>query len=167
MNYEDRWPLLNLRKSIDRANLYIKSFAGAIITHKVFETTCICVILANSFTLALEDPQAVSTTVTADAVENVFLGLYTTEMVFKIMGLGFLFSGKDSYLRDPWNMLDFTIVMSAYMTISTDMYAQYLNGGQKIEKTADNAKDEGLSLNSLRAFRVLRPLRAITSIKGL
>lgn len=100
-------------------------------------------------------------------MENLFLGLYTTEMVFKIMGLGFLFSGKRSYLRDPWNMLDFTIVMSAYLTIVQDLVAVYQNGGQKIELTAENADQGGLSLNSLRAFRVLRPLRAITSIKGL
>jgi hypothetical protein len=33
--------------------------------------------------------------------------------------------------------------------------------------TAENADDGGLSLNSLRAFRVLRPLRAVTTIKGL
>jgi hypothetical protein len=68
----------------------------------------------------MEDPAAVSTTFVQDVMENLFLGLYTTEMVFKILGLGFLFSGKNSYLRDPWNMLDFTIVMSAYLTIVQD-----------------------------------------------
>lgn len=120
MNYEDRWPLLNFRKSINRANLYVKNFAQTIITNKVFETTSILVILANSITLAMEDPAAVSTTFVQDVMENLFLGLYTTEMVFKILGLGFLFSGKNSYLRDPWNMLDFTIVMSAYLTIVQD-----------------------------------------------
>ena len=30
-----------------------------------------------------------------------------------------------------------------------------------------NGAKKGLSLQSLRAFRVLRPLKAITSIKGL
>jgi hypothetical protein len=50
-------------------------------------------------------------------VENVFLALYTFEMVMKILGLGFVFN-KGAYLRDPWNMLDFTIVMSAYLTIA-------------------------------------------------
>lgn len=117
MNYEDRWPLLNLRKSINRASLYVKKFALAIITNKIFEYFTIGVILANSITLAREDPQAVSTTPTEDLLENVFLALYTMEMVFKILGLGLIFSGPGSYLRDPWNILDFIIVMSAYLTI--------------------------------------------------
>jgi len=71
--------------------------------------------------LAREDPQAVGTTPTEDLLENVFLALYTMEMVFKILGLGFIFSGPGSYLRDPWNILDFTIVMSAYLTIIQDI----------------------------------------------
>jgi hypothetical protein len=53
-------------------------------------------------------------------VENIFLGLYTFEMVMKIMGLGFIFN-KGAYLRDPWNILDFIIVMSAYLTIAQDL----------------------------------------------
>lgn len=73
-------------------------------------------ILANSITLGMEDPLAVSTTPAQDMVEHVFLALYTVEMILKILGLGFLFN-KGAYIRDPWNMLDFTIVMSAYLTI--------------------------------------------------
>lgn len=87
-------------------------------------------------------------------------------MILKILGLGFIFN-KGAYLRDPWNILDFTIVMSAYLTITQDTLAIIQNGGVKEEVTAENVESGGLSLNSLRAFRVLRPLRAITSIKGL
>ena len=106
-----------LRKSIGRTNLYIKIFAGKIIHNKVFENFCILVIVANSVSLAMEDPLAVTTTPIGDFMENVFLALYSVEMVLKILALGFLFAGKGSYLRDPWNMLDFTIVMSAYLTV--------------------------------------------------
>lgn len=49
-------------------------------------------------------------------MENIFLALYSVEMVLKILGLGFVFN-KGAYLRDPWNILDFIIVMSAYLTI--------------------------------------------------
>lgn len=87
-------------------------------------------------------------------------------MCLKILGLGFLFN-EGAYLRDAWNILDFTIVSSAYLTLVQDTLEQIQNGGKKKEITAENANDGGLSLNSLRAFRVLRPLRAITSIKGL
>lgn len=78
----------------------------------------------------MEDPSAVSTTPTDDAIENIFLGAYSIEMVLKILGLGFLFN-KGAYLRDPWNLLDFVIVMSAYLTISQDMVTIYNNGGTK------------------------------------
>lgn len=84
----------------------------------------------------------------------------------KILGLGFIFN-KGAYLRDPWNILDFIIVMSAYLTIAQDLTTLIQNGGVEEEVTAENVNQGGLSLNSLRAFRVLRPLRAITSIKGL
>ena len=63
-----------------------------------------------------------------DAMENVFLGLYTAEMTFKILGLGFLFN-DGAYLTDPWNILDFTIVMSAYITVFQQAIETFNNGG--------------------------------------
>ena len=80
-------------------------------------------------------------------------------MVLKIVGMGFFFNRK-AYLKDPWNILDFIIVMSAYLTI-----AQTLT--QTEETATRSAEESGLSFGALRAFRVLRPLRAITSVVGL
>ena len=34
-------------------------------------------------------------------------------MVLKIIGLGFIFN-KGAYLRDHWNLLDFTIIIVGY-----------------------------------------------------
>ena len=48
-------------------------------------------------------------------VDIIFLWLYFTEMMIKIIGLGFILN-KGSYLRDSWNILDFVIVVSAFMT---------------------------------------------------
>jgi hypothetical protein len=115
------------------------------------------VILLNSITLALEDPTSDETTPTAQFIDDLFLFLYSVEMCLKIVGLGFFF-GKGTYLKDPWNILDFVIVGSAYLTIFSNLTS---------DPNEVNEAEEGLSLNSLRAFRVLRPLRAITSIKGL
>jgi hypothetical protein len=47
--------------------------------------------------------------------EDIFLGLYTFEMVMKILGMGLILN-KNAYLRDAWGLLDFLIVMSAYLT---------------------------------------------------
>lgn len=82
-------------------------------------------------------------------MENIFQALYTIEMVLKILGLGLIFN-QGAYLRDYFNILDFFIVMSAYISMldSSD-------------------KNEGVSLASLRAFRVLKPLRAVNNIPGL
>lgn len=109
--------------------LNIKNFCKAIITTKAFERASIMVILFNSMTLAMEDPQAVSTTEFADLLENLFLTLYTIEMILKIIGLGFMFSGPESYMRDYWNLLDFTIVVSSYFTVAQDVMSMAQNGG--------------------------------------
>jgi len=49
-------------------------------------------------------------------VDNVFLGLYTIEMVVKVVALGFVLN-DGAYIRDPWNILDFIIVGSSWLTV--------------------------------------------------
>ena len=72
--------------------------------------------MANSVTLGMSDPLEVGTTPTEELVDYIFLGLYTAEMVLKIVCFGFVFN-KGAYIRDPWNILDFIIVMSAYLNL--------------------------------------------------
>jgi hypothetical protein len=86
----------------------------AIITHKVFEFVTIFVIIANSLKIAMEDPTKKEESAFSIIIENVFLALYTIEMILKILGLGFI-CNKGSYLRDSWNILDFIIVTAAYV----------------------------------------------------
>jgi len=40
---------------------------------------------------------------------KVFLSIYTTESVTRIVARGFILS-EFTYLRDPWNWLDFSVV---------------------------------------------------------
>ena len=40
----------------------------------------------------------------------VFACLYSLEMIVKIVASGFVFH-KHAYLRDPWNILDFVVVI--------------------------------------------------------
>lgn len=68
-------------------------------------------------------------------------------MFLKILGLGF-FLNRGSYLRDPWNLLDFTIVISGYIPL-------FIQG------------NSGVNLSGLRSLRVLRPLKTVTAIKKL
>lgn len=67
------------------------------------------------------------------------------EMLIKIVAFGFLFSPK-AYLKDAWNMLDFIIVTTSLLPLFITI---------------------NFSVNSLRAIRVLRPLKTITKVKAL
>jgi hypothetical protein len=40
-------------------------------------------------------------------------------MVLKILGLNFIF-GPNAYLKEAWNILDFVIVASGYLTLMTE-----------------------------------------------
>ena len=42
----------------------------------------------------------------------VFLAIYTAEMMIRCLARGFILT-KHMYLREPWNWLDFIVVMSA------------------------------------------------------
>ena len=86
-------------------------------------------------------------------------------MVFKILGLGFIF-GPKAYLLDSWNILDFVIVISGYLTLINEMIA----GEQNISEEQPGHEDgttSSVDLSGLRVFRVMRPLKTISSIKGL
>lgn len=66
-------------------------------------------------------------------------------MSIKIMAFGFIFPPK-AYLKDTWNLLDFIIVMTSLMPLVINIT---------------------FSVKSLRAIRVLRPLKTITKVKSL
>ena len=83
-----------------------------IISTKAFETFTICVIVANSAVMVVDDPAAEDPDPVFAVLDHVFNLLYFLEMVLKIIGLGFVV-GEDAYLRDSWNILDFVIVVSA------------------------------------------------------
>jgi flagellar motor component MotA len=79
-------------------------------------------------------------------MDIVFLSWYTFEAVMKVIAMGFIFN-SNSYLRDLWNVLDFIIIVSAYIP--------YFFSNNTV------------NLNALRSLRVLRPLRTISSVKSL
>jgi hypothetical protein len=90
-------------------------------------------------------------------IDYCFTAAYTLEMVIKILSRGLVLN-EGAYLRDAFNILDFVIVMSSLLTIFQTNTSTQVTGTKK---------KQGVSLNSLRVFRVLRPLRSITAIRGL
>ncbi|KAH0999393.1 hypothetical protein HUJ04_005968 [Dendroctonus ponderosae] len=65
-------------------------------------------------------------------------------MIIKTIAKGFILN-KYTYLRNPWNWLDFVVITSGYATIGV----------------------EGANLAGLRTFRVLRALKTISILPGL
>ena len=46
-----------------------------------------------------------------EELEIIFMVVFTTEMCTKILALGFMLH-KGSYMRNPWNFMDFFVVTS-------------------------------------------------------
>lgn len=147
-DYHDRCPLLGLRKEIMKARVYCNRGAQLIMQNSLFESISISVIVVNSIFLAMDDPlrDPSETPAFMLVADDIFQYLYTIEMVVKIVSLGFI-CNDGSYLRDAWNILDFVIIASGYM-------GMFLQGS-------------GVNLSALRSFRVIRPLRTISSVAGL
>uniref|UniRef100_A0A8C5DWT1 Voltage-dependent calcium channel alpha-1 subunit IQ domain-containing protein n=1 Tax=Gouania willdenowi TaxID=441366 RepID=A0A8C5DWT1_GOUWI len=105
-----------------------------------------CIVLALEQHLPGEDKTPMSKRL--EKTEPYFIGMFCLEAGIKIIALGFVFH-KGSYLRNGWNVMDFIVVLSgilaaagAHMNISVD-------------------------LRTLRAVRVLRPLKLVSGIPSL
>jgi len=122
----------------------ITAISLKIVKSRPFEITSLIVIAVNSVLLALDDPTTNSdNNATTDLI---LLIIYTVEMCFKIVALGFILN-KGSYMRDPWNIVDIVIIVTGYLP--------YIISGSSF------------NLSALRSLRVLRPLKSITKIKAL
>ncbi|XP_068174884.1 voltage-dependent R-type calcium channel subunit alpha-1E [Antennarius striatus] len=130
----------------------IRKYAKKITEWPPFEYMILTTIIANCIVLALEQhlPGEDKTPMSKrlEKTEPYFIGMFCFEAGIKIIALGFVFH-KGSYLRNGWNVMDFIVVLSgilaaagAHMNISVD-------------------------LRTLRAVRVLRPLKLVSGIPSL
>lgn len=129
----------------------IRIFANILYSHRYFERFILILILISTVTLAFDspmvDPLGTQTTVLG-YIDSIMSSFFYCECIIKIIALGFVMCGKKSYIRDTWNILDFTIVMSALISMI--------------------ANDDSLkAIKSLRVLRVLRPLRLLNKNRGL
>lgn len=143
--YEDKWSFLDLRKAILTIKASISELCLKLITSFYFEIFILIVILMNIVTLGLNGSSSTLSS-PMESLELFYLIVYTIEASIKILAYGFAFS-RGSYMRDLWNYIDITIVISGWVDITMN--------------------SRGVKLTSLRTLRILRPLRGITFIKGL
>nr|XP_034326571.1 sodium channel protein para isoform X12 [Crassostrea gigas] len=117
-----------------------------VLVHPLFSALIIITIIINCAFMAM-------TEVPAGWIEYVFTGVYTLEAMIKITARGFIINNF-TYLRDPWNWLDFAVISLAYFETCI---IQPLN-----------LTEDGLgNLAALRTFRVLRALKTVAVIPGL
>ncbi|KAM6452231.1 sodium channel protein type 4 subunit alpha [Liasis olivaceus] len=117
----------------------IRNGAIKVLIHSLFSMFIMITILANCFFMTLSDPPP-----WAKDVEYTFTGIYTFEATIKVLARGFCIDSF-TFLRDPWNWLDFSVIVMAYVTEFVDLG----------------------NVSALRTFRVLRALKTITVIPGL
>ncbi|XP_008498971.1 sodium channel protein type 5 subunit alpha-like isoform X2 [Calypte anna] len=150
--YSDRktFIVLNKGKTIFRFSatpaLYILSpfhpirrAAIKILVHSLFSMFIMCTILTNCVFMAQSETPPWN-----KYVEYTFTGIYTFESLIKILARGFCMT-EFTFLRDPWNWLDFSVIVMAYITEFVDLG----------------------NVSALRTFRVLRALKTISVISGL
>ncbi|XP_053759962.1 sodium channel protein type 5 subunit alpha isoform X10 [Panthera pardus] len=117
----------------------IRRAAVKILVHSFFSMLIMCTILTNCVFMAQHDPPPWT-----KYVEYTFTAIYTFESLVKILARGFCLHAF-TFLRDPWNWLDFSVIVMAYTTEFVDLG----------------------NVSALRTFRVLRALKTISVISGL
>uniref|UniRef100_A0A3Q1HDQ3 Voltage-dependent N-type calcium channel subunit alpha n=1 Tax=Anabas testudineus TaxID=64144 RepID=A0A3Q1HDQ3_ANATE len=127
----------------------VRRLCHYVVNLRYFEMCILLVITMSSIALAAEDP------VQANAPRNnvlkyldyVFTGVFTFEMVIKMIDLGLLLH-PGSYFRDLWNILDFIVVSGALVAFAC-------------------SGTTGKDINTIKSLRVLRVLRPLKTIKRL
>lgn len=76
--------------------------------------------------------------------DQIFTYIYIAEAILKVIAFGFILH-KKSYLRDPWNVLDFFVVIIGLISLFPEVP----------------------NLKSLRNMRLLRPLRSINAVPSM
>lgn len=74
--------------------------------------------------------------------------IFTSEVIMKVFAYGFAWCGEKSYILNPWNALDFTIVGASLISLTLP------EGNLQIVKV-------------FRMARLLRPLRVVSKNEGL
>ncbi|KAG5285495.1 hypothetical protein AALO_G00004030 [Alosa alosa] len=133
-------------------NNIIRKYARRFIEWPPFEYMILSTIIANCIVLALEQhlPGEDKTPMSKrlEKTEPYFIGIFCFEFGIKLVALGFVFH-KGSYLRNGWNVMDFIVVLSGILA------------------TAGAHMNIPVDLRTLRAVRVLRPLKLVSGIPSL
>ncbi|VDK30839.1 unnamed protein product, partial [Dibothriocephalus latus] len=105
--------------SLHLSSCSIRRFCHFVVNLRYFDLFIMIVICASSIALATEDPVAENSTRNKilEHFDYAFTGVFTVEMVLKIIDLGVVFH-PGAYCRDPWNILDAIVVLCALVAFT-------------------------------------------------
>ncbi|XP_038071611.1 voltage-dependent calcium channel type A subunit alpha-1-like isoform X1 [Patiria miniata] len=139
---------------------FIRRYAKWLTDWPPFEYLILATIIANCVVLALEVhlPKEDKTPMymELEKTEIYFLAIFGLEAAIKITALGLVLH-KNSYLRSGWNFMDFVVVVTGFITFIGDL----------IEEGSGDGSSGAPDLRTLRAIRVLRPLKLVSGIPSL
>ncbi|XP_025161930.1 voltage-dependent calcium channel type A subunit alpha-1 isoform X16 [Harpegnathos saltator] len=133
----------------------IRKAAHWVVNLRYFDFFIMIVISLSSIALAAEDPvwELAPRNTILNYFDYAFTGVFTIEMVLKIIDLGIILH-PGSYLREFWNVMDAVVVICAMVSFAFDMSGS--SAGQNLS-----------TIKSLRVLRVLRPLKTIKRVPKL
>jgi hypothetical protein len=92
------------------------------------------------------------------------LAIFTLEVILKIIAYG-LCLHPNAYLRTGWNLLDFIIVFVGYeLSFESLPKKNTLFENRFLSVILVQYKIQGFDVKSLRAFRVIRPLKLVNGV---
>ncbi|KAK9753802.1 Ion transport protein [Popillia japonica] len=153
---------VRIRHKTLRAKTHIQNIFRDITLHPIKHNDCVVLRLfycagtrdnigENSLAVYTPFPNGDSNNTNAilEKIEYIFLVIFTVECVMKVIAYGFMMH-QGAYLRNGWNLLDFTIVVIGMISI-----------------VLTNLTKDSFDVKALRAFRVLRPLRLVSGVPSL
>ena len=126
----------------------LRKFCILTAENKLFDKFILIAIIVNCVFLAIDDepPKSSAKGQLLEVSELIFNILYSIEMTIKIIAWGLYFAGPHSYLRSWWNVLDSVVVCGGWANMI------FAGAG---------------GISALRVFRLLKPLKAISSVPGM
>ena len=115
----------------------IRIIIQKIVFHKSFTITIDLLIIINSIFLVFETIKRFLNL--SQILNTLFTLIFTIEGLLKIISFGFILD-ENSYLRDPWNWIDFFVIITGLISIIPGIYTNW---------------------TALRVFRLLRTIKTI------
>lgn len=121
-------------------------------TSSLFKRFMAAIVIINSILLVFRNPLDSENNMFLSGLEIGFFVAYALEMILKVTGFG-LITYRDSYLRDPWNWLDFFVVIATLISLT----------GSGI----NNSSTKPIYFSSLKIISPMRTIKTIPKLKML